>query len=177
MIHKLFTFLLLVGCLFSSSCKKETTTPPPATIDNHITFMADQVEVIAKFKVILQDPIFNAYYKQGKSIDMQRLVENGNPQRLVFNIQRIDLESTTFPITINYSDDFTKPTVSATYVNAQDLPFGSNTANPDDFSLTINSYTNNIINCSFSGSLFSGVSTQPEVVLTDGKVNLELVEY
>jgi hypothetical protein len=64
-----------------------------------------------------------------------------------------------------------------TYVDASNMPFGTNINNGQDFSVTINGYSENIINCSFSGTLYSGVTSNPEVVITEGDLNLELVEY
>jgi hypothetical protein len=177
MIKKIFTLALIISTLGYSSCKKETTTEPPVQIDNHINFKANGTQVNASFKVILQDPVFNAYYKQSNAVDMQRLVENGNPQRLVFAIDRIDLDNTVFPITINYSTKFDEPTVSVTYVDENNLPFGTNINNGQDFTLVINGYSENVINCSFNGTLFSGITTNPTTEITEGDLNLELVVY
>ena len=178
MIKQLLSFAFVISLLAFASCEKESTTDEaPAQIDNYINFNVDQVFVECDFKVILQDHVFNAYYKQGEAIELQRLVENGSPQRMIFKMDRIDLENTSLPITINYSSKFDEPTISATYVDADNVPFGTNINNGQDFSLTINSYDDQVINCSFSGSLFSGITSNPKVDFTEGDVNLELEEY
>ncbi|MGB0806594.1 MAG: hypothetical protein ACPGRC_07880 [Salibacteraceae bacterium] len=177
MLKKAFSLILIISALGYSSCKKEEEVQPPSEVNNHITFNADGDLLELKFSVLLQDPVFNAYYVDAESIDMQRLKENGNPQRLVFALDRIDLENTNLPITIHYSTNFNEPTVSVTYVDDSNTPFGTNTNNGQDFMVTINEYSNNVINCSFNGTLYSGNQTNPSVEITNGEVNLELMEY
>ncbi|MFT4753100.1 MAG: hypothetical protein ACI85Q_000636 [Salibacteraceae bacterium] len=178
MLKNVIPFIFMLSLLSLSSCKKDSTsTDPPVTVDNYINFTVDQVQVNATFKVLLQDHVFNAYYTQANSIEMQRLVENGNPQRLIFKIDRIELATVTYPLTIQYSTDYSLPTVSVTYVGENNMPFGTNTNNGQDFTLTINSYDNNVINGIFSGTLYSGVPATPTIVVADGELNLELVEY
>lgn len=175
---KHFVFILgLITLLGYSSCEKAPEPEPPTTVDNHITFSVNNQEVIAKYKVLLQDEVFNAYYKKSETIEMQRLVANGNPERIIFSIQRFDLLNTSFPVTIKYSTLQDEPTLSATYVSSDNMPFGTNINNPDDFSITVNSYTNNVLNCNFTGKLFSGNTTKPSVDITNGEVNLEIVEF
>ena len=174
---KNFALLILVIGLFNfSSCTEKNTTPAPAVVDNHINFTLDGTKTKAKFKVLLQDEVFNAYYTAAKSIDMQRLVVNGSPEGLIFKIDRISLDKATLPITIKYSVNQDKPSLKVTYVSPDNMPFGTNISNPDDFSLTINSYSSKVINCTFSGVLYSGNSNRPKVDITDGALNLELLE-
>jgi hypothetical protein len=176
---KNLSLIILVSSFVTfQSCKKTGTDPTPETpVDNHITFKVNQTSVEAKFKVILQDQIFNAYFKKDQTIEMQRLVENGNPQRLIFKVERIDLENITYPYTVNYSIKPSESSVSVTYVNANNVPFGSNTSNPDDFTLIVNSFQNNILNCSFNGTLYAADPTQQPAAITSGTLNLKLVEY
>lgn len=169
--------LIITILLFSfGSCKKETATEVPNQVDNYITFSIGTTIIEAKYKVLLQDDLFNGYNVLSKSISLQRLVTNGSPQRIIFAIDRLDLNTKTLPITIKYNTNTAEPTVSVTYVNADNMPFGTNINNPDDFTLTINSYTDQVLNCSFTGKLYSGISSNPNVDLTNGSLNLELVE-
>lgn len=178
MWKNLSLFILISSFLAFQSCKKTNTdTNTENPVDNHITFKVNQIPVEAKFKVILQDQIFNAYFKKNLAIDMQRLVKNGNPQRLIFKVDRIDLENITFPYKINFSLLQSESSVSVTYVDADNVPYGSNTSNPDDFTLIVNSYSNNVLNCSFTGNLYAADPTQQPAIITNGTLNLELVEY
>lgn len=163
--------------LVSASCKKDAVPEPTVKIDNYITFKVDNTQVEARFKVILQDEVFNGYDHSAKYLEMQRLVANGNPQRLMIKIENIDLRTAVFPLVVKYNALGNAPSLAITYVDGNDIPFGSNTVNPDDFSLTINSYEKNVINCIFSGLLFSGLPTNPQVEITDGTLNLELLSY
>tara|TARA_R110002050_G_scaffold109799_1_gene221398 strand:- start:129624 stop:130157 length:534 start_codon:yes stop_codon:yes gene_type:complete len=173
-----FSIIVLLSLFLGfGACKKTNLTPPPEVIDNYMIFTADQVKVEARFKVILQDEIFNGYFKDTKTIQMQRYMENGNPQRLIFKIERIDLANTTFPVTIKYSIDQGEPTVGVTYVDVNNLTFGTNINNPDDFTLTLTGYENNLLQGTYAGNLFSGITTHPKVEITNGELNIELVTY
>ncbi len=178
MIKYVWIALLALTTWVITSCKKEESTIiPPVEVDNHINFKANDTLVTANYKVLLQDPIFNAYYKQGQALELQRLVENGNPQRIMFRVDRIDLENIDFPITINYSIDHNHPTLSTTYVNTLDIPFGTNINNAQEFSFTINSYTDRVLNGHFEGTLYSGNPADPKVTISEGVLNLQLNEY
>lgn len=179
MKKQLLVFLLLIGLVGFNSCEKEDpiTTPAPEVIDNYLIFTVNQTEVEARFKVILQDEVFNGYEKATHTIQIQRLKENGNPQRLLFKLERIDLANTTFPITLKYSTDQSEPTIGATYVDESNVPFGTNVNNPDDFSMTITSYENGLLQGTYAGTLFSGVTNNPKANITDGELNIELVTY
>ena len=164
-----FIFILISSFFTIQSCKKSSgdggTAPTP--VNNHISFKVNQTPIEAKFKVILQD----------QTIEMQRLVANGNPQRLIFKVERIDLENIDFPHTVKYSILPSESSVSVTYVDENNVPYGSNTSNPDDFVLTVNGYSNKVLNCSFEGSLYAADPTQTPAVISEGTLNLELVEY
>ena len=177
MINKLFTFLLLAGFLAYSSCNNDDPVEePPVLIDNYIQFKADGNFVDCDYKILLQDPVFNAYYVNGESIEMRRLVTDANTEGMTFQIDRFDMENTSLPVTLNYSADLSQPTVTAIYTNDQNISYGSS-SDETKFSITINSYKDNLINCNFSGTLFtSGTNTQ-EITLTEGDINLELIEY
>lgn len=174
-----FLFILISSLFMIQACKKSSgdNGTPPTLVNNHISFKVNQTPVEAKFKVILQDQIFNAYFVKDQTIEMQRLVENGNPQRLIFKVERIDLKNIDFPHVVKYSLLQTESSVSVTYVDEKNVPYGSNTSNPDDFVLTVNGYDNKVLNCSFEGSLYAADPTQTPAVISGGTLNLEMVEY
>ncbi len=177
MLKRLSLFIAVIGLLGYSSCTKEQTGVPPVQIDNYIKFKANQTQVDAEFKVILNDEVFNGYFKASRGLEMMRLVTNGSPQGIYFKILKIDLENAVYPLTIKYSLLPDVPSLRVTYTTDANMLFGSNTNNPDDFSLTILSYESKVINCTFSGTLYSGISSDPMVEITEGTVNLEIVEF
>ena len=177
MFKQLSLFIAIIGLLGYASCKKEEAPEPPVSVDNYIKFKANQTQVDAEFKVILNDEVFNGYFQTAKALEMMRLVANGSPQGIYFKIHRIDLKNAVYPLTIKYSLVQAEPSLQVTYTTDDNVLFGSNTNNPDDFSLTILSYDNEVINCTFTGILYSGISTNPTVDITDGTLNLEIVEF
>ena len=176
-MNKLLTIIILFSYVTFSSCKKEEPEEEPEVkIENYIQFKANGEFVDAQYKIILQDALFNAYYLEDNYIEMRRLIENANTQGMAFQISRFDMENTKLPVTISYTTDLSLPTVTAIYTDVQNVSYGSS-SDPSKFSITINSYDEKVINCTFSGKLFtSGVNTQ-EVSLTEGNVNLDLIEY
>ncbi len=177
MINKLLTFLSLASVLAYSSCDNDDPMEePPILLENYIQFKADGNFIDCDYKILLQDPVFNAYYVKGESVEMRRLVTDANTEGMNFQIDRFDMENTALPVTITYSTDLSQPTVTAIYTNDQNVSYGSS-SDDTKFSITINSYEENLITCNFSGQLFtSGANTQ-EITLTQGVVNLELIEY
>ena len=173
---KSLTFLSVIFLFTLGSCKEEALPETTDKIDNHITFNIGTEVIEATYKVILQDELFNGYRVNNKTISLQRLVTNGSPERIIFAIERMDLINANLPITLKYSSNSSTPSVSVTYVNKDNMPFGTNLNNPDDFVLVINHYSDKVLNCTFNGALFSGNTSNPSVLLTNGQVNLELVE-
>lgn len=173
---KIFLYGFLSFFMGFSACKTNEPTPEPV-VNNHITAKVDQVTVKADFKVILLDYVYNAYYPTAKYVEFQRLVDNGNPQGFHFKIENIDLENITFPYSVRYSALQTESSVMATYFNENDEPYGVNTNDPSEFELVILSFTDEVINCTFSGTLYSANPSAAPVNITDGVVNLLLVEY
>ena len=177
MFKQLSLFISIISLFGFASCKKEEAPEPPVPVDNYIKFKANQTQVDAEFKVILNDEVFNGYFQTSKALEMMRLVANGSPQGIYFKIHRIDLKNAVYPLTIKYSLVQAEPSLQVTYTTDENVLFGSNTNNPDDFSLTILSYDNEVLNCTFTGTLYSGISTNPTVDITDGTLNLEIVEF
>lgn len=176
MRKQLFFFSIFSLILGFSACKSEAPEPTPL-VNNHITAKVDQVTVNADFKVILLDYVFNAYYPVAKYVEFQRIVDNGNPQGFHFKIERIDLETITLPFTVNYSTVQTESTVSVTYWDENETPYGTNVNDPSEFELVILSFNDEVINCTFSGILYGADPTVPPITVEDGVVNLLLVEY
>lgn len=176
-MNKLFAIIILISLVTFSSCKKEESVEQPEDkIENYIQFKANEEVVDAQYKIILQDELFNAYYPNENYLEMRRLVENGNSQGIAFQISRFRMENSKLPITISYSTDLLLPTVTAIYTTDQNVSYGSS-SDPSKFSVTINSYDEKVINCNFSGKLFTQGANPQEISLTEGNVNLELIEY
>jgi hypothetical protein len=177
MWKQLLLLFAIISLLGYSSCKKEDTPAPAIQVDNYIKFKANQTQVDAEFKVILNDEVFNGYFQNANALEMMRLVANGSPQGIYFKIHRIDLKNAVYPLSIKYSLVQSEPSLQVTYTTDENVLFGSNTNNPDDFTLTILSYDNQVINGTFTGTLYSGISSNPTVDIADGTFNLEIVEF
>lgn len=177
MIKNLTILLGLTIFLGFGACKQTEPLENPADdVDNHITATVNTELVEARFKVLLQDPVFNTYFVSAKTVATQRLVADGNPQGFVITFSKLDLKNEVFPLIVKYSDNPNTPSVMATYYNENNEPHGTNISNPDDFIVTINSYTKQVINASFSGKLFSGHTPVQIANIADGTINLYLIE-
>ena len=177
MVKQIALFFGLLFIIGFGACKKtEVIEDPAANVDNHITATVNSELVEARFKVLLQDPVFNTYFVSAQTVATQRLVADGNPQGFVITFSKLELKNATFPLVVKYSTDPNKPSLMATYYDETDKPYGTNIINPNDFVVTISSYSEQVLNASFSGRLYSSQTPVEIATISNGTINLYLIE-
>lgn len=149
-------FLALIISLFHlSSCKKDEPQAPDYSTGNSVSFEVNGTAKNLTYKVPASDPFFNAYLFEDQIIQIQRLVSQGSPEGVNFTFDRIKLDQLNLPATFGYSNDSNSISLSFFYYDENNVSYGQNILDPDDFQLELSSKTNDVLEGSFSGRLYS----------------------
>lgn len=176
-------FLLLITILIFSitSCQQEDPDPVPVpdAFDYYIAAKVDNIQVSA-FSNPGNSPFGSSFDPDQRMVQFQRYVSENTTQGWNFFINNLDLDNITYPKTIKYTNFSTDPLPEVIYNNGMEGAKGNFVVNNLDsnlFSITINSYTNDVIEGTFSGKLRWGSGYDSTLTFTDGEFKVPLFRY
>lgn len=174
-MKQVFLFALLAFATIACNRDDDDEDQQPLVDDSFVRAIVNDSLVLADFKVILQDPVANAYFPSQQFLQVQRFVENGNPQGFNIVVERINLDQLTLPAIISHSDDLSEPTLIFNYYDDRDSVYLQNIADPSSFTLTLNSFVQDNLIGTFEGELFT--RSQDSVRISQGQFEVALRRY
>ena len=179
---RLVYFIAILALFMASGCDSDdggivvtpdTTSSFKATIDNN--------EIEATYSIILQDREFNGYHINDKIVKLQRYVSASDNRGFLIRLDRADLQNMTLPHEFRYNNSADTASLSFFYFDIDNKPWVNNQVNNSDCSLTINSYTNNLLEGVFSGNVYRvdpSDSTQVlKKAIENGSFSIQMKEF
>jgi hypothetical protein len=174
---KYFSIIIAALLVFAACNKDDDNGEDQQNLADEAYMTADvnRQEVMADYKVVLQDIVFNAYFPSDSLVEFQRLVGNENPQGFYAVLNKTILETLDYPHTFRPSNKDIQR-LNFTYHDTANTSYTHNLADTTEFSLTINNHNSkHVITGTFSGKLYS--QDKDSVNITNGKFEIDLKKY
>ena len=174
---KYFSIMIAALLGFAACDKDDENSEDQQNLADEAYMTADVngQEVMADYKVVLQDIVFNAYFPSDSLVEFQRLVGNENPQGFYAVLHKTILETLDYPHTFRPSNKDIQR-LNFTYYDTANTSYTHNLADTTEFSLTIDNHNSkNVITGTFSGTLYN--QDKDSVNITNGKFEIDLKKY
>lgn len=173
----------LTALIVTVSCKKEDTSEidvPPTTNEYYIKSTVNGSLVIATYSTPNSSLVSNAYFTDDNRFQFERKVSSGSSQGWNVHIEDLDLDNITYPRTLKETNLSVDPYIDVSYNNGTSGAAGNFVINNLDsnlFSLTLNKWSNDVLEGTFSGELIWGSSYDSTFTFSNGEFKIKLVRF
>ena len=184
----IFTLMILTSLFFiccnnnddDESTNNNTNNNPPVQESYYIKAKINGTLVNAAYSTANSDLVSNAYHVDDKRFQIERYVASGTSKGYIISVMDLDLDQISYPKTLRYTSYSGLPTLDVYYNNGKEGSSGNFVVNNLDstlFSLTLNSFTSDVLSGTFSGKLRWGNDYDSTLTFTDGEFKAKMIRY
>jgi hypothetical protein len=174
-IFKYSGLLGIALLLIAFGCKKEEAG---STDDYFIKSTVNGVWVTATYTLPNSDLVSNAYDSEYYTFQIERGISASSSQGWNIIIRELDLDDIAYPKTLTYSDH---PDMDIMYNDGTSGAQGNFLLDDDydtnPFSITLTSWSNDILEGTFEGKLRWGGGSDSTTTINDGEFKIKMIRY
>jgi len=164
--------------LIAFGCKKENASPSSG--DYYIKSNVNGISLTTTYVMPNSDLISNAYFQDDLWFHIIRGTASGSSQNWDFRVTNIDLDKITYPKTITLTDNTDEPSLDVLYNNGTEGASGNflnDYLDPTTFHLTLNKWSNDVLEGTFEGKLIWGGGYDSTLTVKSGEFRIKLMRY